>query len=53
MSYIKDISRQPMPNIYSNINKQYKSIFQEKYNIFRNIFFLPLPISTPINLENY
>jgi hypothetical protein len=42
-----------MPNIYNIANNQYKSIFQEKYDIFRSIFFPPPPISIPINLENY
>jgi hypothetical protein len=42
-----------MPSIYSESEKQYKSTFQEKCNIFRSILFPLPPDSIPINLVNY
>ncbi len=53
MSYTKDTSIQPIPSIYNNETSEYKSIFQDKCNVFRNTLFPPPPESTPVNLNNY
>ena len=53
MSYTKNTSIQPIPSIYNIETKEYKSVFQDKCNVFRNILFPPPPESTPVNLNNY
>jgi hypothetical protein len=52
MKYTKDTIYQPIPSILSS-NKELKSTFQEKYNIFRTELFLLSPNTESISLINY
>jgi hypothetical protein len=52
MKYTKDTIYQPIPSILSS-NKELKSTFQEKCNIFRTELFPPPPNTEPISLINY
>src|ERR1700691_3452145 len=53
MSYTKDTSNQPLPSIYCNQTSEYRSIFQDKCDIFRSTLFPPPPESSLVNLSNY
>jgi hypothetical protein len=53
MSYTQDTSNQPLPSIYCNQTSQYKSIFQDKCDIFRSTLFPSPPESSLVDLNNY
>jgi len=52
MKYTKDTMYQPIPSIL-NSNRELKSTFQDKCNIFRTELFLLPPYTKPISLINY
>jgi hypothetical protein len=53
MSYTKDTSNQPLPSIYSSIDRTLKSTFSDKCCTLRNTLFPTPPNSAPVSLENY
>ena len=52
MKYTKDTMYQPIPSIL-NSNRELKSTFQDKCDIFRTELFPPPPNTEPISLINY
>jgi len=52
MKYTKDTIYQSIPSILSS-NKELKSTFQKKYNIFRTELFPLSPNTEPTSLINY